>query len=149
MYKGVSSKSAILGFPWKTIRDVQKKRCLYCYMHQFLEFFDLILVCRPATATILSISAQGSEGRHFMNRFVLASVAGKLGIVIACVSRAASWLLAHGLAPAYEERLGSGTRCAPLSACLGLDRGCVLAGRLMSLKKQKVSIIKRYPKTIP
>ena len=53
-----------------------KKRCLYCYMHQFLELFDLILVCRPATATILSISAQGSEGRHFMNRFVLASVTG-------------------------------------------------------------------------
>ena len=45
-------------------------------MHQFLELFDLILVCRPATATILSISAQGSEGRHFINRFVLASVTG-------------------------------------------------------------------------
>ena len=33
-----------------------------------------------------------------------------------------SWLLAHGLAPAYEERLGSGTRYTPLSACLGLER---------------------------
>ena len=56
--------------------------------------------------------AQGSEGRHLMNWFALASVTGiltQLGIVIACVWRAVSWLLAHGLAPAYEESLGSTT----------------------------------------
>ena len=34
---------------------------------------------------------------------------GQLGIVNACIWRAVSWLLAHGLAPAYEEWLGPGS----------------------------------------
>ena len=51
-----------------------------------------------------------------MNLCVLPSVHRQLRIVIACVWRAVSWLFAHGLAPAYEERLGSGTGCTHVHA---------------------------------
>ena len=76
LYKGVSSKSVISGVPWKTIRDVPKNDTSLVTCISSLSFPEFVLVCPPATATRLSICAQGSEGRHFMNWFVLASVTG-------------------------------------------------------------------------
>ena len=64
----------VLGFPNNTGRPKNDTPIVTCIGS--LSFFDFILVCRPATATLLRICAQGSEGRRFMSWFVLASVTG-------------------------------------------------------------------------
>ena len=91
-------------------RDVQKNDTPIVTCISSLSFIEFIFVCPPATATLLSICAQGFEGRHFMNWFVLASVTGNYGL----------WLLVFvvfgGLCPGswlmgWPEPIRTG--CAP------------------------------------
>ena len=139
------------GFSLENDTGRPKKRLPYCYMPWFLEFFWIRVGVSPCTATLLSI-CQGSEGRPSgTGLFLQVSQDRQLGIVIACIWRAVSWLLAHGLAPAYEVGPGStteqGTRlCPPVFVWNGAPHVCLQAAWCHKACKKHTQIIERYPK---
>ena len=122
----------VLGKRYGTSKKYQKILLCYIMLHSTLVpwvFVEFILVCPPATATLLSLCAQGFDLKgvtSWTGLFLQVSQAIDCDCLCleGCVWALGSWA-GHSLWG--KARLPRWTRYTPLSACLGMERGCLFS----------------------